>query len=203
MGEYRLNTCLYTNTSFYIDEFTSYIKQFNDALPYDDKNELFRNEHYILMINYWINIIDSPYLHIVKSDRFIFHSLSYEFHNIIKYHPLTLNLKEQFPSNNLCFFFYSYAISHEIQKSLLKYLPKQLVENYYLSLNKPSFFDQTDEDFNKEYNREIVKIKRLIFYELNTNIAIQQEISSALHKCTLFAKECVHNSMNSLHRKNR
>jgi len=60
MGEYRLNTCLYTNTSFYIDEFTSYIKQFNDALPYD-KNELFRNEHYILMINYWINIIDSPY----------------------------------------------------------------------------------------------------------------------------------------------
>ena len=82
MGEYRLNTSLYTNISFYIDEYTYYIKQFKESLPFE-KNCLLSNEHYILSFNYWINIIDSPYFHIFKSDRFKFHSLSYAVHNII------------------------------------------------------------------------------------------------------------------------
>ena len=190
MDGYKLDSCIYTNASYYIDEFTSYMQQFEDFLPYDKKC-LLSQEHYVLTFNYWINLIDSPYIHIVKSDRFIFHSLSYTLHNIIKHHPLTISLKEHYPNNNLCIFFYSYAISHEIRRSILKYLPKPFVENYYLSLNKSSFFDQTDEDSNKEYNREIVMIKKLAFYQLHTDIEIHQIFSAMLNNCTLLAEEYI------------
>jgi hypothetical protein len=188
MDEYRLQTCLYTNTSYYIDEFTSYIKQFEDHLPYH-KGGLLSKEHYIFTFNYWINIIDSPYTHIVKADRFMFHSLSYAMHNIVKNHPITISLKEQFPNNNLCTFFYSYAIALEIQKSLCKFIPDILIKNYISSLNESSFFDQTDEDFNQENNRDIVMLIKLVLCQLHTNILFHQEISAMLQRSIQFARE--------------
>lgn len=190
MDEYRLQTCLYTNASYYIEEFTSYIKQFEDHLT-DHKDRLLSQEHYIFTFNYWINIIDSPYIHIVKADRFMFHSLSYALHNIVKDHPLTLSLKEQFPNNNLCIFFYSYAIALEIQKNLCEFIPEILVKNYISSLNESSFFDQTDEDLNKEHNIDVHMLKKLTLHQLHTNIEIHQGISVILQRCTSFAKEYI------------
>ena len=73
----------------------------------------------------------------------------------------------------------------------MKHIPKHIVEHYYLSLNKSSFFEQTDDDLSKDYNYDIIQIKKLVFFELHTNIKFHQEISTMLNKCALFAKEYI------------